>query len=104
MSDKENLIARIWATIRKRDIIKQLLLDNNDNFNPAARVLMAELSRFCYGNKTPVKVSKVTGTIDPIALAVAAGRREVLLRIMEILGFSDANALKMIEQLNQQEE
>lgn len=101
---KANMIQRIYKTIAKRDVVKQLLLDNNDNWNPGARVLMKELTTFCMMGKSPVKVNKITGNIDPTALAIATGRREVYMRIMELINFSDESALKMIEQLNQQED
>jgi hypothetical protein len=101
---KERMIERIYATIRKRDVIKRGMLDDKGDFLPWARVLMHDLGKFCYMNKTHVKVSKLSGRIDPIASAVAEGRREVYLRIIEILNFTDENALKMIEQLNQREE
>lgn len=103
MNHKSHITARIMATLRKRDLVKQLLLDNKDNFNPGARVLMAELSRFCFVRKSAIKVSKITGSIDPIAMAVAEGRREVFMRIIDILGFSDEQALKMLEQINEQD-
>lgn len=101
---KQNMVAKIWSTIKKRDQIRQLLFDNRDHFNPNAQVLMKELAKFCYLGRTTTKVGKISGRIDPIASAIAEGRREVLLRILELLSFSDAHAVKMIEQLNQQPE
>lgn len=101
-AEKQKRINRIYATIRKRDIIRGLLMDDNDNYNPAAAVFMKEMNRFCYGSKPAVKVSKIMGTIDPIAMAVAEGRREVLMRIIELCGFTDDSAVKMISQLNEE--
>lgn len=103
-SQKDTMVARVWATLRKRDIIRQGMLDDHDNFQPWARVLMHDLGKFCYLGRPTTKVSKITGSVDPIACAVAEGRREVLLRILEMLRFSDDKALNMIEQLNQREE
>lgn len=104
MSDKQTLIQRIYATIRKRDILRQQLLDNDGNFSRETRAWMPEFARFCYLQKPTAKVSKITGQVDPCAMAIAEGRREALMWIIERLHFSDENALKMIEQLNQQEE
>lgn len=39
-----------------------------------ARYISERLYRFCYGNQFPVDA---TGAIDPLAMARAAGRREV---------------------------
>lgn len=102
--EKENIIQKIYRTIAKRDRIRQLMLQDNDEFNPNAAVLMKELASFCYIGRTTTKVSKITGRIDPIASAIAEGRREVVLRILELLRFTDDKALKMIEELNQRED
>lgn len=101
---KQKMIERIWSTIRKRDLIRQGMLDNKDGFQPWAHALMMDLGKFCYMNKPGSKVSKITGRIDPIASGIAEGRREVFLRILHLLNFTDENAIKMIEQLNQREE
>lgn len=101
---KQNLISKIWRTIRQRNQIRSLFLDDGDNYTSAGLALMTLLAKFCYLNKTTTKVSKISGKIDPIASAVAEGRREVILRIIELLRFTDERALKMIEALNQQPE
>lgn len=100
---KQDMIARIWATIRKRDTLRQFMMTDRDEFQPGAQVLMNELARFCYLNRPTTKVSKITGRIDSHASAIAEGRREVVLRILELLRFTDEKALKLIEQLNERE-
>ena len=59
--------------------------------NEPAKVVMADLARFCNATKPSVRVSPQTGAIDPMAMAVGEGRREVYLRIQTHLGLTDAD-------------
>ena len=52
-------------------------------------IVLAELRKFCHWNRSTIKVSALTGTTDSHAMAMAEGRREVFLRIMEIVGLTD---------------
>lgn len=82
-----------------RDIIDKILhrkrsyrrtfLDGNGDLGPDAKVVMADLKRFCRATTSTVMVSPVTKTIDPIAMAMAEGRREVWNRIMAHLYIED---------------
>lgn len=101
---KHTMIQRIYRLIARRDTMRRQFLDNDGNFNRDTRQWMPEYARYCHFMKNTVKVSKVTGSIDPTALAVATGRREAFEWLMERLNFTDENAIKMIEQLNQQED
>lgn len=101
---KESMISKIWQTIRKRDAIKGIFLNDLDQFTPAAMAFMQEMARFCYLNKTTTKVSKITGNIDPMASAIAEGRRETLLHIMSLLRFTNERAIKIIDDLNSKQE
>lgn len=52
-------------------------------------IVAADLAEFCYWKKSTNKVSPVTITTDPLAMAQAEGRREVFLRIMEMMDTND---------------
>lgn len=58
---------------------------------PAAQVVMDDLRRYCYADKTTVKVSQVDQHCDPIAMAFAEGRRDVFNRITAMLNMTDDN-------------
>lgn len=48
---------------------------------PAAEIVLRDLARYCYANKSTLKVSQVTQQSDAIAMAFAEGRRDVFNRI-----------------------
>ena len=56
--------------------------------NPAGAVILADLRAFCRGSASCVVVGK-DGRIDTHATAVAEGRREVWLRLIEHLHLDD---------------
>lgn len=66
----------------------------------AARTILLDLQRFCYATRPTIKVSPTTGCIDPYAMAVAEGRREVFLRINEYLKLDDRDLQAMLKQHN----
>lgn len=76
---------------RKRRAYRQLFLADDGGANEPAKVVMADLARFCNATKPSVRVSPQTGAIDPMAMAVGEGRREVYLRIQSHLGLTDAD-------------
>lgn len=56
-------------------------------FNPTTRsgaIVLDHLRKFCCANRTTQAFSRVTATMDPMAMAVSEGRREVWLEIMRI--------------------
>lgn len=62
------------------------------------RVLL-DLARFCHSHKTTTQRS-VSGQIDPIASAIAEGRRQVYLRIANFLQVSDSAIIQALEREN----
>lgn len=61
---------------------KLLFLDEGGmTLKPEARIVMQALERFCGATATTVRTNPVTGAVDPIALALAEGRRQALLFI-----------------------
>jgi len=53
--------------------------------NEAGRAVLQDLAEYCYVTRPSLKVSKVTQASDPIAMAFAEGRRDVYLRISQML-------------------
>ena len=66
---------------RKR-AYRRVFLDGDGNIGPDAEIVLADLKRFCRAMSSTVVVSPVSKSIDPLAMAMAEGRREVWLRIM----------------------
>ena len=52
-------------------------------------IVMADLADFCHYSRPIIKISPVTNQVDPIAMAVAAGRHEVFLRIKTMMDTND---------------
>lgn len=71
-------------------------MDGND-ISPHGKRVLADLAKFCRANDTVLQLSPVTRTIDPLASAQAAGRREVFLRIMWHLKLTEADMIAMKE-------
>jgi len=70
--------------------------DNNEPHVHAAAVL-ADLKRFCYAERSTAMVSPVSGVIDPVAMGMAEGRREVFNRIVGFLRLDDAAISRLKE-------
>jgi hypothetical protein len=48
-------------------------------------IVLADLRRFCRANASTAVISPTTKSIDPIAMAMAEGRREVWMRIAAMI-------------------
>lgn len=73
---------------RKRSY-RTLFLDQDGNVAPNAMLVLADLKKFCRASSSTIVVSPVSKTIDPLAMAMAEGRREVWNRIMAHLYIDD---------------
>jgi hypothetical protein len=60
-----------------------------DPANQDGQAIVAWLADFCHARRSSVMVSAQTGNVDPLATAVAEGRREVFLAIVQRAGLDD---------------
>jgi hypothetical protein len=87
------LTEKLRAILGRRMAYRRALpLDSGD-----VRIVLADLRRFCGGDRPSYRVSPVTRQVDPYAMAVAEGRREVWLRIQTFLHINDADLLRLQE-------
>lgn len=84
---------------RKRDY-QSLFLTPNGTPTAAGERVLKDLARFCRANQSTAVVSPVTRSVDPVASALAEGRREVYLRITRHL-YLDESYLTKLEQANE---
>lgn len=56
--------------------------------------VLDDLRRFCYADKSTIKIN--SSGVDPIAMAVAEGRREVWMRITAAMAASDEDVFNLI--------
>ena len=88
------LIERIFN--RKRSYQRTFL--NQDGIpHPDAEIVLADLKRFCRANSTTAMVSPISKTVDPLAMAMAEGRREVWNRLMAHLYLEDKIVMDLKE-------
>jgi hypothetical protein len=94
------VIKRLKQLFSRRHAWRERFRDENGALNAAARPILADLQRFCYATRPTIKVSPATGMVDPIAMAVCEGRREVFLRISEYLKLDDRDLQALLKQHN----
>lgn len=72
----------LLAKLRRRRYSYRRLFLGEDGLNADGQVVLADLAKFCRANSSTAVVSPVSRSVDPIAMAMAEGRREVWLRLM----------------------
>lgn len=73
---------RLKQRLHRRAFSYQAIFKTREgNLTEPAMVVLRDLERYCYAHKPTLKVSPVTGQTDPLAMAFAEGRRDVLNRI-----------------------
>ena len=82
----------------KRQAYRRLFLREDGVLNPDADIVMTDLRKFCRATGSTAMVSPQSGTIDPIAMAMAEGRREVFNRINEYLHLKESTIHNLREE------
>lgn len=85
----------IW---RRRDSYRRVFLDDRGDLSPDSKIVMADLKRFCCASKATIRLDQ-QGKVDPYAMAVAEGRREVWNRVNSYLFIDE----KVVQTLNEME-
>ena len=91
---------KILQRILKRKYAYRRLFLGEDGLNGDGQIVLSDLAKFCKATSSTAVVSPVSRQVDPIASALAEGRREVWLRIMAHLHIDE----KVVFNLNQSEE
>lgn len=83
--------------LRKQSYRECFQLPDGDELSKSGAYVMRDLARFCgaYRGNAPLSLNK---TVDPIAMAIQEGRRQVYLRIQAQLNVSEADILKANEE------
>src|SRR5712671_5806501 len=91
-----------WDRIfRRAQSYRGCFMDDKGHLSRAGEIVLTDLRRFCRGNSSTVAISPVMKTIDPLAMAMAEGRREVWLRIIETLNL-DEHAVAKLKELREE--
>jgi len=72
----------LLAKLRRRRYAYRRLFLGENGLNADGQVVLADLAKFCRATSSTAVVSPVSRSVDPIATAMAEGRREVWLRLM----------------------
>ena len=92
-------MSKLWQRMfKRRQNYRRLFLNGDGHVNPSAEIVLADLKRFCRVETSTVVVSPVTKTIDPMAMAMAEGRREVWNRIQQYLQMADRDIAHLKEE------
>lgn len=84
---------------RRKLAYQECFADKAGNLTKHGQIVMSDLAKFCRAFTSTATV--VDGTIDPIAMALAEGRREVFNRIQQYLHLDDEVLFKLKEQTNE---
>lgn len=89
-----------WAlrTLNLANAYRKTFLADDGRLSKHGEMVMADLAKFCRAHEPTTRVSPVTRTIDPLAMAQAEGRREAYLRILWHLKINDADLLNIREE------
>lgn len=60
--------------------------------------VMRDIAQFCGAYNSTAKISPINRTVDPLAMAMAEGRRQVYLHIQRRLRLTDDQILNMMEE------
>jgi dihydroorotase-like cyclic amidohydrolase len=71
--------------LRRKSAYRRVFLHQDGGMSRDQELVLADLRRFCKANSSTIMVSPVSRSVDPIAMAMAEGRREVWLRLAGML-------------------
>jgi hypothetical protein len=76
------LRAALDRILRRKLAYRRLFYDAGNNLHRDGEIVLADLRRFCRATASTAIISPVSKNVDPIAMALAEGRREVWNRLM----------------------
>ncbi len=88
----------LLAKLRRRRYAYRRLFLGEDGLTGDGQVVLADLAKFCRANSSTAVVSPISRSVDPIASAMAEGRREVWLRLMAHLHIDERVVLNLNEE------
>ena len=91
------MIDAIRKLMLRKQAYRRVFLTQDGKVGRDAEVVLADLKRFCRASSSTVVVSPVSKSIDPYAMALAEGRREVWNRLMAQLYLDERTIQKLTE-------
>lgn len=81
---------------RTSHAVRACFLGSDGKPTPDGAVVLGRLAKFCHANRSTTKVSLVHQQVDPIASAMAEGRREVWLMLQQYLTLNELDVIRAI--------
>lgn len=91
------MIAAFRRLLNRRRAYRSTFLMDDGRPNPQAEIVLADLKRFCRAQTSTVTINPITKSVDPMAMAMAEGRREVWNRLQSFLNISDKELSEISE-------
>ena len=82
---------------RRRLAYQRLFLTQDGKVGPDAEIVLADLRRFCYVDRSTMIVSPISRITDTHATFMAEGRRETWVRIQSFLKLGDRQIANLQE-------
>lgn len=92
-----NLTKSVQRILGRKQAYRRTFLDPDGNVHRNAETVLADLRKFCRATSSTAMVSPVSKSIDPIAMAMAEGRREVWNRLMAHLHIDEKQVFNLEE-------
>jgi len=87
----------IEKILRRKLGYRRTFMDDQGNLTVEGQIVLNDLRKFCRATGTTMVLSPVSKTIDPLAMAMAEGRREVWNRIMAHLYVNEKQVFELHE-------
>ena len=87
----------VGRIMRRKLAYRRTFLNIDGKLHNDADIVLADLRRFCRATSSTATLSPVSKSVDPLAMAMAEGRREVWLRIMAHLHLDEKTVFNLIE-------
>ena len=92
-----NLTKSVQRILNRKAAYRRTFMDASGNISRDGEIVLADLRKFCRANSSTVMVSPISKSIDPIAMGMAEGRREVWLRLMAHLHIDEKQVFNLQE-------
>lgn len=96
------MISRLTDAVRnvlsRKQSYRRLFMNDQGDLTRDGEVVLADLRRFCRASSSTAIVSPISKTIDPLAMAMAEGRREVFLRVAAHLYINEKQVFSLTDE------
>lgn len=91
----QNLREMAARLFQRRAAYRGVFLDADGRMTVYGEQVLKDLAQFCRFSSSTAIVSPVSRSIDPVAMALAEGRREVFLRIIGAMNIDQRKLIAM---------